>query len=273
MSKYVEGRRKQSRQSGDAQPRQEQGPSSPQTFDNAVPIRGLINDNPMVGRASSAVSESRLSPLGVIRRVLANRVEYQHNRRVETDVKGKVTKITAPIDISFGTDEHSSYFARERSLDQLTGLRTVRWEMDDDWWKAAYYHSYKGEALKGRAKNHWLPMIEKKGCKQMAPSDGHSISSDAKKKAPHFNAAWEEILNAALKKGTGSVENTEQERREEIAEAEAKAEKKRTQKHDEQMGDTSGITGIGFFENDPTEEYPGLTETQATDMGMLWKPQ
>jgi len=208
-----------------------------------------------------------------LQRVNANRVEYQHNRKVETDNKGRVTKLNAPIDISFGTDEHSTYFARERSEAQLTGLRTVRWEMNDDWWDAAYYHAYLGKKPKGAALT-WLAKIEKSGGQRMAASDGRSLTTDTKKKAPHFDANWEDILNAALVKGTGRVEDTESEMREIKKERAEKEEAKRTKRAKEHATEAGvSLMGVAWFADDPTELFSGMTEADARAAGMEWKPE
>jgi hypothetical protein len=199
-------------------------------------------------------------------------VEYQHNRKVETDSKGRVTKLNAPIDISFGTDEHSTYFARERNESQLTGLRTIRWEMKDDWWAAAYYHAYLGKKPKGAAMT-WLAKIEKSGGQRMAASDGHSLTTDTKKKAPHFDANWEPILNEALVRGSGHVEDTESEMREikkERAEKEEEKRIKRAKEHAIEAG--VSLTGVAWFAADPTERYHGMTEADAIAAGMEWEP-
>jgi hypothetical protein len=203
----------------------------------------------------------------------ANRVEYQHNRKVETDTKDRVTKLNAPIDISFGTEEHSEYFARERNESQLTGLRTIRWQMNDDWWTAAYYHAYSGKKPKGAALG-WLEQIESSGGKRMAASDGHSLTTDTKKKAPHFDANWEPILNKALVKGSGHVEDTESEMREIKKERAEKEEEKRTKRAEEHASEAGGaVTGVAWFADDPTELFPGMTKANAKAAGMEWKPE
>jgi hypothetical protein len=224
-------------------------------------------------RALSAVLEQRVPSSArpnVVQRVTANRVEYQHNPKVTLDGKGNVT-LKAPIDISFGSEEHSEYFARERSEDQLVGLKTYRWRMDDDWWKAAWYHSYKGKKPTGRATN-WLERINKAHCRQMAPSDGHSLTTDTKKKAPHFDANWDEILNDAVERGSGHVEDTESEKRAEKKERREKEEEKRTAKTRERVREFGG-TVLGTACDPVThEEYPGWSKEDADAVGWTWKP-
>ncbi|WP_322924493.1 hypothetical protein [Paenibacillus campi] len=167
---------------------------------------------------AEATAQTVAATDAVVQRVSAHRVEYENNRKVETDEKGHVTRLNAPIDISFGTEEHSLYFAAARKEDQLTGLRTVHWEMDDDWWEAAYYYSYQGKKPTGKANSYWLRLIKEYKCEKMSPSDGKGVSKEAKKSAPHFGANWEYVLNKAIVKGKGSVEDTEAEMRAQIAE-------------------------------------------------------
>ena len=144
----------------------------------------------------------------VIQMVNAYRIEYQHNRKVATGPKGGVTGITAPIDISFVMPDHSDYFAAERSPDQLTGLRRVSWEMDDDWWEAAQYAAKKGSRPKGKAAAIYEQV---KALGDPSWSDGASIVKFIKQTALHFNAKWDDSLNGAIKKGSGAVEDLEAE--------------------------------------------------------------
>ncbi len=204
----------------------------------------------------------------VIQRVNAHRVEYQHNRKVHTDEKGRVTGLTAPIDISFGTDEHSLYFAEARKESQLEGLRTVHWEMKDDWWHAAYYHAYRvppfgAKKLSGQAQN-WLERITSAHCEKMSASDGKDVSREAKKSAPHFSEKWNDILNEAIVKGTGYVEDTEAEMREQIA------------TRDKKKGATSSSidpyeVGQIYNEDEPDEDYGTGTRAEAEKMGLSWR--
>lgn len=200
----------------------------------------------------------------VIQRINANRVEYQHNRKVVTNDKGHVTSLTTPIDISFGSEEHSEYFARERSEDQLTGLRTIRWEMDDDWWKAAYYHSYKGKEPTGKAKN-WLEQIKKANCGQMSPSDGKSLTTDVKKKAPHFDDNWHNIINKAIIRGTGTVIDTEAEKRQEKLERKEKDSKERHKKQEEHYKESGGSTMVlaSLDANDDEQDWFECSKDEA----------
>jgi hypothetical protein len=202
--------------------------------------------------------------------ISANRVEYQHNRKVVTDDKGRVIELKTPIDISFGSDDHSEYFAAERSLDQLTGLRTIRWEMDDDWWAAAYYHAYSGKKPKGKANTWWERIVADK-CGRMSASDGHSLTTDTKKKAPHFDKAWNGVLNAAITPGTGVVEDTESERRAVIAEREGAAEKKRGDERTSALKSVGGsFMVLAWDPADPGEKVE-MTAEEAQLFGWVWE--
>ncbi|KKG76850.1 hypothetical protein DU43_14435 [Methanosarcina mazei] len=213
-------------------------------------------------------SESKMQNEKLIQRVDANRVEYQYNRKIETDEKGHVTKINAPVDISFAGEEHSLYFAAERGLDQLTGLRTVRWEMNTDWWDAAKYHSYKGKKLSGSAEN-WHQRILSANCKPMVPSDGHSLPTEVKKNAPHFDKNWEELLNSAIVRGTGRVENTEAERREEIRARAEKSEKMREKKFEAKVKKSGGdLIVLAKTDSSDDDSWVEMPESQAITMGL-----
>lgn len=145
----------------------------------------------------------------MIQRVNAYRVEYSHNRKVATEESGKVTGLTAPIDISFVMPDHSEYFASERKQDQITGLRRVSWEMNDDWWDAVRFKIGVGpNKLSGKAQN-WYDKMGKAG--KPAWSDGASLTKFIKQTALHFQDNWQELLGAAIVKGTGSVEDLEME--------------------------------------------------------------
>ena len=220
-----------------------------------------------------------------IQRVDANRVEYQHNRKVETDDKGHVQKINAPIDISFEGEEHSTYFAAERGEDQLTGLRTVRWEMDDDWWAAAKYHAYQGKEPGGGKWRNWYDKIEASHGKRMAASDGASLTTQVKKSAPHFDAKWQDVLNQAILKGTGKVEDTETEMRQVKAERREKAEATRDKREMarisavksqlKEKGSTAkadfSAHGKAWYTDDPTETWE-CSQEEAQQQGAEWEP-
>jgi len=208
---------------------------------------------------------------GVVQRVSANRVEYQHNRKVETDDKGRVTRISAPIDISFESDDHSEYFARERKESQLAGLRTVRWEMDDDWWAAAKYHAYQGKEPDGRAWKKWYEKIESSHGKRMAASDGHSLSTHVKKSAPHFDEKWEPVLNAAIIKGTGKVYDTEAEMRGIKEERKEKAERERSNKESARIAGIPGASTVGIAWDDNPNDTWECTKAEADAQGLNWK--
>jgi hypothetical protein len=216
-------------------------------------------------------SEAKMPEAKVIQRVLANRVEYQHNRKVVTNDKGHVIELLTPIDISFETEEHSEYFARERKEDQLTGLRTVRWEMDDDWWSAAKYHAYGGKQPTGRAKSYWLDLILKAHCGKMSASDGHSLTTDVKKKAPHFDIRWYGILNDAITKNTGFVIDTESERRTAMAEKKKTDERKRSDKQQRALeGQGNSYMVTAWDRNNPNEKLE-MTKADADLLGWVWE--
>lgn len=236
-------------------------------FANAVAVPGLIHDDHVDPTLPETPSVPPATPFAVIRRISANRVEYQHNRKIETDPKGVVKHITAPVDISFGTDEHSTYFARERRLDQLAGLRTIRWHMKDDFFKAAYYHAYQGKPVKGKAKD-WLAEIEEAKAGRMSASDGHSLSTDTKKKAPHFDEAWGPILNRAVEPGSGTVEDSEAEMRDLIKGREQKAQDARDKRAIGHLGTNRSVWS--WFSED-SEDDGSIMALRDVPEGFRWR--
>jgi len=203
--------------------------------------------------------------------VMAHRVQYQHNKKAQLDENGNIT-LQAPIDISFGSETHSEYFASERGTGQLADLRTLRWEMKDDWWAAACNYSYdQPKKLSGKAKG-WLDKIKDAHPRKLAASDGASLDSATKKAAPHFDAQWDTILNQAVVRGTGRMENTEEERRAEIASQGKKAKdqkQKRGLVEEARLASLGAdVVGIGTLDG---VDYPEMTRQQAFDSEMGWR--
>src|SRR5882724_3907217 len=126
--------------------------------------------------------------------------------------------------------------------------------MKDDWWKAAYYHAYGGKKPTG-AVGGWLARIKDDHCGRMSASDGNSLSTDTKKKAPHFDASWDAILNDAIVKGTGHIEDTESEQRTALAEKERGAKKLRDKKRVNELN----TVGASFMVRAWLFEDPGDT--------------
>lgn len=107
---------------------------------------------------------------------------------------------------------------------------------------------------------------------RMSASDGHSLTTDLKKKAPHFDNAWYRVLNDAITRGTGVVEDTESERRAVIAERERAAEQSRGKKRASALKSVGASFVVRAWDaTDPGETWEAMQE-QAEEYGWEWEP-
>jgi hypothetical protein len=188
-------------------------------FKGGVPV----NDNPGLEKEADVMGAQALQTKTIqakpaqlksiqsdtIQMVKAYRVEYSHNKKIQTD-GGPVTGITAPVDISFVLPDHSEYFASERKQEQIKGLRVVEWEMKDTWWEAVRHHmNLGGKTISGKAKALFDKMDKK--ISQPTWSDGAGLTKFIKQTALHFKEDWQELLTDAIVSGTGQVTDLEAE--------------------------------------------------------------
>ena len=168
---------------------------------------GLGRSTTVQKRPATGVPPLRGSRPGVIQRVMAYRVEYPPYKVQYNAESSKVTAFTGVddgygINISFVSPDHSTYFASERSEEQLKGLRLVTFELDDDLWAAIEWKtSNKGK--KKDIKQKWLEKVE--SLKKPSWSDGASLTKFIKQTALGFEDKWLPVLKAGVK-GTASVE-------------------------------------------------------------------
>ncbi|MEV5752384.1 hypothetical protein AB0L00_31595 [Actinoallomurus sp. NPDC052308] len=143
--------------------------------------------------------------------VMAYRVERAGAYKIRVDANGKITTFDGTndkygIDISFGTADHSTYYAGEHTSDQ--GLRVVTFEMEEGFWNAIKYLKKFGKDSEKNAGKVWLE--QRKIKKEPSGSDGANLSSFVKKTALHFDREWLPHLLKSVS-GKASIEYVNEE--------------------------------------------------------------
>lgn len=143
--------------------------------------------------------------------VMAYRVERAGGYKIRMNASGKITTFDGTNDrngvhISFGTADHSTYYADEHKSEQ--GVRVVTFEMNDSFWNAIKYLKKFGKENEKKAGKSW---VEQRNVHSVPTgSDGANLSTFVKKTALHFEPEWLPHLLASVN-GKAAVEYLDEE--------------------------------------------------------------